>query len=306
MRVLVTGLGGYIGRSVLHPLRSLGFEVHGVGRHPLIVSGAVWHSADLLDASDRVRVVDVVQPTHVLHLAWITQHDLYWSHCENKHWLTATLHLCEAAARHRLIRFVLAGSCAQYDWRLNGPFREVDSGGAPQSLYGRLKLATETALLQFGRRAGIQAACGRLFFSYGPHEHKRRFVPSLALSLLRGAEARCGSGRQIRDFLHVSDIGEALAALVASDITGPINIGSGAPVPLSELARQLGEAAGRPDLIRLGAIPDRPGDPPALVPDLTLMREKLGFQPQIDHQGGLRQTLSWWSNNYTSDNLRRS
>ncbi len=76
-----------------------------------------------------------------------------------------------------------------------------------------------------------------------------------------------------------------------SDVTGPVNVASGELVTVRSVVDTLAEAAGRPDLPRPGELPDREGDPPRLVADVTRLREEVGFVPRIALAEGLRGTL---------------
>src|SRR5262249_35001366 len=84
----------------------------------------------------------------------------------------------------------------------------------------------------------------------------------------------------------------AFAALVDSGVTGPVNIASGEPVPVREIVSILAELAGRPDLPRFGAVPDRPGDPPLLMGDVRRLRDEAGFTPRYPLRGGLGVALA--------------
>jgi nucleoside-diphosphate-sugar epimerase len=119
-------------------------------------------------------------------------------------------------------------------------------------------------------------------------------VSSVARALLAGDEARVTSGEQVRDFMHVDDCGSAFAALLRSDVEGPVNIATGEPVRIRDVVTLLGELAGRPDRIALGAIPDRPGDPPLLTADVTRLRDEVGWRPAYDLRSGLDATIAWW------------
>ena len=87
-RVLVTGASGFIGRQTLAPLVRHGFEVHAVARHAsgATMDGVVWHEADLLGPATAETLVVTVRPTHLLHLAWISEHGRYWQCPENLDW----------------------------------------------------------------------------------------------------------------------------------------------------------------------------------------------------------------------------
>jgi nucleoside-diphosphate-sugar epimerase len=102
-------------------------------------------------------------------------------------------------------------------------------------------------------------------------------VPSVLGALRRGEPVALGSGRPVRDFTDTAPIGRALAALAASAVTGPVNIASGEPVAIRALAERLGQLAGRPDLLRFGALPDRPGEPPAMVAAVERLRREVGW-----------------------------
>jgi nucleoside-diphosphate-sugar epimerase len=152
-------------------------------------------------------------------------------------------------------------------------------------------------LSAFAAETGIRSAWGRIFHAYGPFEYPQRLVASVASSLVRGQPASCTHGRQIRDFLHVADVGSAFAALLASELEGPVNIASGEPVAILEVVSALAECAGRPDLIRLGALSAAPGEPARLVADVQRLREDVGWAPRYSLTAGLADTLTWWKQN---------
>jgi UDP-glucose 4-epimerase len=92
----------------------------------------------------------------------------------------------------------------------------------------------------------------------------------------------------------VQDIADALVLLLVGDLQGSINIGSGAPVRLREIAELLAEKSGRLDLLRLGALEASPDEAPLVVSDSTRLRKELGFHPAISIDQGLQSTLDWW------------
>jgi nucleoside-diphosphate-sugar epimerase len=141
---------------------------------------------------------------------------------------------------------------------------------------------------------GVSTAWGRLFSVYGPHEHPKRLVPSVTQSLLAGEPALCSHGTQIRDYLFAEDAADALLTLLESDVSGPINLASGQPVALRDIITRIGALLGRPDLIRLGAIPAAPSDKPFVVADTTRTVSALGWRPRHTLESGLLQTIAWW------------
>jgi nucleoside-diphosphate-sugar epimerase len=297
-RVLVTGASGFVGSRALAPLRKRGFEVHAVARRPPAAPGASaadvrWHAADLLDAPQRRAVAAAVGASHLLHLAWYAEPGAFWTAPENAAWVSATVALAEEFAAAGGRRAVVAGSCAEYDWSAPQPLRE-DAPLAPATLYGVAKDATRRVVAALGDRLGFETAWGRVFFVYGPGEDERRLVASVARALLAGERAATSAGAQVRDFVHVADVAAAFAALVDGGVTGAVNVASGKGVAVRALAELIARAAGRPDLLDVGALPARAGDPPALVAEVTRLRDEVGFVPSIGLEEGVRETVAWW------------
>jgi nucleoside-diphosphate-sugar epimerase len=164
----------------------------------------------------------------------------------------------------------------------------------PASPYGASKAALCAAANQLAQQLGLSTAWARLFFLYGPHEHPRRLVPYVIQSLLAGTPALCTDGKQRRDYLHVSDAAEALIALLDSNLCGPVNIAAGVAPALRELIEIIGEVLGKRQLLRFGALPPRPHDPPIIVADTYRLRAYLGWSPKLSLKAGLEQTIDWW------------
>ena len=124
-------------------------------------------------------------------------------------------------------------------------------------------------------------------------------MPAVIRALLAGEPARCSHGRQIRDYLYAGDVADAFAALLESDVTGPINIASGDPVRLSEIVTRVGTLMDRPELIQLGAIPAASTDLPVVVADVTRLHQQLRWRPRFDLDAGLEATIDWWRSQAT-------
>ncbi|HEX8118668.1 MAG TPA: NAD(P)-dependent oxidoreductase [Pyrinomonadaceae bacterium] len=297
-RVLLTGAGGFVGRRCLPELLARGYEVHAVGRGGGRAAGEGsqalhWHAADLLDRAKVAALLSEVGPTHLLHLAWYTEHGKFWSAVENLSWVGASLSLFESFAAAGGRRVVAAGTCVEYAPVEGTPCDEHFTPVAPQTLYGACKHATRTVLEAFARQAGLSHAWGRLFFPYGPGEPPGRLDPSVARALLAGEPALCTHGRQVRDFLHVEDAASAFVALLDSGVEGAVNVASGQPVTLAEVVERVAARAGRPDLVRLGARPAPEGEPPTLYADARRLRGEVGWAPRHDLDEGLAETVEW-------------
>ncbi len=273
-RVLVTGSGGFIGRRTLAPLEALGFDV-------------VRNSADLLAPGAAEAVVEAVRPTHLLHLAWYAEHGKFWTSTENLRWVEASLALLRAFAAGGGVRAVLAGTCAEYDWTTGAAVLGEDAPLAPATLYGAAKAGLHEIAAPFAAQAGFSLAWGRVFFLYGADEAPGRLFASVARSLLAGEPARTTAGTQVRDFMHVDDVGGAFAALLGAPVDGPVNIASGEGIQLREAIAGLALATGRSDQLELGALPQRPGEPERLVADARRLRLEVGYRPRVSLDDGI-------------------
>lgn len=287
-RVLVTGATGFVGRHALAPLLSAGHEVHAMARaRPAAGRNAVrWHSADLLAAGTAERVVAEARPDVLLHLAWYAEHGRFWTSTENVRWVEGSLALLRAFAAGGGRRAVLAGTCAEYDWAQDGCLSE-DSALSPATLYGAAKRGLHEVAQAFAEQVGFGLAWGRIFFLYGADEAPGRLFASVARALLSGEPARTTAGTQVRDFLHVEDVGAAFAALVSSGVTGAVNVASGHGVAVRDAVAEIARAAGRPELLELGVLPQRPGEPACLVADVRRLRDEVGFAPRIGLAEGI-------------------
>ncbi|HUL90779.1 MAG TPA: NAD(P)-dependent oxidoreductase [Burkholderiales bacterium] len=299
-RILLTGANGFIGRHCIGPLRRRGFEVHAVTTAEGAAAGedVVWYKADLLDAAQLTDLFARIRPTHCLHLAWCTEPAKYRTAPENLDWLRSGIALGQAFAKAGGRRLVVAGTCAEYDWR-HGWCVESVTPCAPDTLYAASKHALHIALAEFARSTRIGLAWARLFWLYGPHEHPERLVASVARSLLRGAPADCSEGRQMRDYLHVADAGDALAALASSEFAGTVNVASGTPVAVRDVARAVGAATGRSDLLRFGTHSETT-EPPLVAADTTRLNRELGWLPKYTLDEGVKDAVAWWRRKLSS------
>jgi len=293
-RVLVTGASGYVGRQTLAPLARLGFEVHGLARRPLDEPACRWHALDLFDAEALAAALAAIRPSHLLHLAWTTEHGKFWTDPANEAWRAATLDLVDRFMAAGGRRCVIAGSGTEYDWSGTAPLSEGRTPLRPATPYGQAKAATFRAVQAKAAAAGLAYAHARLFFSYGPFEQPQRLVPLIIRALLRGEPARLTSGTQVRDFLDVRDVGRCLALLLASEVEGAVNIASGAGVSVARIAGLLGDLIGRPELIRFGALTLPREEPPSVVADISRLVTEIGATPEIGLEQGLSDAVAWW------------
>ena len=296
-RILVTGAGGFIGRHSLAPLASRGFEVHAVTRADSLPGAAACHAVDLLDHAATTALLATLRPSHLLHFAWTVAPGQFWSTRENLDWVAATLALYRGFVAQGGRRFVGAGTCAEYGWspeQVAQPLDERSSVCEPATLYGTAKHATHKLLAGAATLDGVALAWGRIFFLYGPGEKPGRLVSDVVQKLLRGEPVETTAGTQLRDFMHVADVAGAFAALVASDVEGPVNIASGDARPLSALLSEIARQTDAGHLLRLGARAMPPGEPAQLIAATQRLRDEVGFTPRHDMASGIADSIAAW------------
>lgn len=293
-RILITGAGGFIGKHCLPILIASGFDVHSADVFPIENrQGLSCHQVDLLDARQCDELLASIRPTHLLHFAWYAKPGEYWTSQENIRWVEGSLHLLRAFHQNGGQRVVMAGTCAEYDWRY-GYCSEYVTPLSPSTLYGVCKNALQHVLNEFSRVTGLSSAWGRVFFLYGPHEHPSRLVSSVVLNLLGNKTALCSHGGQIRDFLYVEDVASAFVSLLLSHVNGPVNIASGCPVTLREVVLAAADCLGAHERVEFGALPSSDNDPPLIVGDNRRLTDEVGWRPVHNIASGIVKTVRYW------------
>jgi len=292
-RLLLTGATGFIGRHCLELLfTEKAFEIHAVSSKELKSNwlDVHWHQIDLLDSNQVSKLLAKVRPSHLLHFAWHTDPETCYTSVENLRWVEASLSLLRSFSSHGGKRIVVAGTCAEYDWKY-GYCSENLTPLFPTTLYGICKHSLQIMLAVFSKQTGLSSAWGRIFFVYGPYDYPNKLVPSVTRSFLQGKRALCSHGNQIRDYLYVQDVADALIDILKSDVQGPVNVCSGQPIPLKEIVHKIAEKLGGENLIRLGALPVSPDEPDLIVGNVGRLLNDVGWQPKYDLDKGLDKTI---------------
>jgi nucleoside-diphosphate-sugar epimerase len=299
MRVLVTGAAGFIGSHVVRSLLRRGDEVLALlrpGTEPTRladVKDRIRLVAADLDAPDSVtRAVAETRPEGCIHLAWYAVPGKYLhAEAENLACLQATLNLVQQLRETGCRQFVGAGTCIELD--TDAGYLTRSTPPKPRTVYAAAKHATQVLAAQLCQGSPLRFAWLRVFYLYGPGENRQRLVPYVIRSLEGGERVELTAGEQVRDYLHVADVAEAFARVLHTDASGPLNLGGGQPVTVKALVQTLGRLLGRTDLLRFGARPTPPDEPPFICADPEPLKAT-GWRPQFDLESGLRDTLAWW------------
>jgi dTDP-6-deoxy-L-talose 4-dehydrogenase (NAD+) len=230
---------------------------------PAVADVEVRQTADLF-SEPPARLNGLLAGSHTLvHAAWYAEPGKYLESPLNLQCLAGTLRLARAFAEQGGQRFVGVGTCLEYDQTAG--FMSTRTPLAPTTAYAASKAAAFHALSNYLPAAGIAFAWCRLFYLYGEGEDDRRLVPTIRKALCEDREIPLTEGRQVRDYMDVAFAGQEIASIALADTAGAVNICSGQPVTVREIAERVADEFSKRHLLRFGALAPRPGDPPRIV-----------------------------------------
>ncbi|MGX7677130.1 GDP-mannose 4,6-dehydratase [Plantactinospora sp. DSM 117369] len=211
----------------------------------------------------------------------------------------ATLHLLDRAVADRA-RFILASTSEAYGDPQVHPQVETYWGNVNpvgvRSVYDEAKRFAEASTMAYHRYHGLDVGIVRIFNTYGPRMRPDdgRAIPTFITQALRGEPLTVhGTGAQTRSICYVSDLVRGILLLLDSTETGPINCGTEHEVSMRELAETIAELTGSRSQVTY--ITRTADDPEMRRPDLTLARERLGYEPEVTPAEGLRRTIEHFS-----------
>ncbi|ELR98320.1 NAD(P)-dependent oxidoreductase [Gloeocapsa sp. PCC 73106] len=299
MKVFLTGATGFIGSHIAKQLVTKDYQVYALVRDKNnlkriedIVDKIELLEADLLDFKQVNQIIKTILPQQCIHSAWYVEPGKYLNGLENIDLVGASFNLAKQLAECGCEHFLGIGTCFEYDTSLG--YLQETSIAKPNSLYGASKLSVQLVLEQIGKITGMKTAWARLFYQYGPAEDPKRLIPGIITALLRGKTMDLTPGEQVRDFLYIEDVANALGAIALQQATGLFNIGSGKPITVKEIALTLGDLMGKPELIKLGALPYRQGDDLFICANNHRLKEVTGWYANHNLQEGLQLTIDWW------------
>lgn len=168
----------------------------------------------------------------------------------------------------------------------------------PRACYDEGKRAAETLMFDYHRQNNVNIRVVRIFNTYGPrmHPYDGRVVSNFIRQALSGEDITIyGDGSQTRSFCYVDDLIDGLLAMMDApdDVTGPVNLGNPGEFTIRELAEMVVELTGsQSKIVRAKPLPE--DDPVQRQPDITLARDRLGWQPKVSLQEGLKRTIAWF------------
>jgi UDP-glucose 4-epimerase len=297
-KCLMTGASGFIGRQLLEFLFKYGVEINTFDRQSNYLTFPVkQYVGDLRDADLVEACVEQSNPEIIFHLAAFKERsskleDFSTAIDTN---LIGALNLFKAAARLNNLRsIVIVGTAEEYG-RNVCPFTE-SMREAPVSAYSFSKLCLTHLCEVLHNLYKIPFTVVRPTLAYGPGQPADMFLPALIKSLISNKQFPMTPGEQTRDFVYISDLVDALvsSALNSKAVGQIINIGSGMPVSISELALRVQRLLNKTNLVRTGDIDYRSGEIMDYYVDITKAKNLLGWTPKVSLDVGLKKTIDYY------------
>ena len=177
----------------------------------------------------------------------------------------------------------------------------------PRSCYDEGKRCAETLFFDYLRQHKLRIKVARIFNTYGPnmHPYDGRVVSNFILQALQNKPLTVyGDGSQSRSFCYVDDLIDGFLRLMQSsdDFTGPVNLGNPVEFDMIELAEQVKELTNSKSEIIYEPLPE--DDPRQRQPDITLAKNKLGWEPKVPLREGLEKTITYFSDLLKTDMVK--
>jgi nucleoside-diphosphate-sugar epimerase len=291
-KILVTGAAGFLGSHCLNALQNKNFEIYALDKVKQHIQDTrvKWVKTDLSEPEQVEQMLNKIQPDYLMHLAWNMNAGMQLNSADNIAWVENSMDLIRRFAETGGKRVVVSGSCAEYKWG-NYLYDEETTPLEPQTVYGQSKHELQQKVSAFCNKNNLSWVWSRIFFMYGPNENKKRLVPYIIRTILKGEKAKTTSGNQIFDYLYVEDVARALASLIETDFSGAVNICSGQPLKVKDLIYKIANQMNAGNLIEIGADKTNGTEPEFVVGKNDRLKEVTGWLPEIDIDSGLKRTI---------------
>ena len=321
MKVLVTGVAGFIGADLTSRLLAAGHQVVGVdnfndyytpelkrdriakviGKHPT-------HNFKLLegDVHDRPLMKDMFAKESfdtVVHLA--AQAGVRYSLENPDSYIDSNLvgfgAILEGCRHSGVKHLVYASSSSVYGANKNFPFKETDRVDNPVSLYAATKKANELMAHSYSHLYGLACTGLRFFTVYGPWGRPDMAPFRFAERMLKGEPIPVyNNGEMIRDFTYIDDISEGVLRVTTSDTPAGryevYNIGRGQQVPLMDFIAAMSDSLGVEADINF--MPMQDGDVPRNMADTSALKREYGYSPRVSVEEGVARFAQWYKSYY--------
>ena len=302
-RVLVTGGSGFIGSHLCRRLVQSGADLFVQVKYNSVIDNvrlvSIWNELTPLEADlrnpDSLKPLKDIRPNIIYHLA--AYNHVGDSFAQVSEAVDSngkgTVNLMEAYDGYE--RFVYISTSEVYGYQEMVPFRE-DATPFPLSPYAVGKYMGELYARMKWRSANSPVVVIRPFNAYGPYQSARAVIAELITTCLRGHELLTTEGRQTREFNFVANLvdGFILAGESEKSVGHIVNLGCGEEVSIRDLAARIHSITNSSSELKIGTLPDRPGEIRRMCADNSKAKELLGWEPKVCLEDGLKKTVDWF------------
>ena len=310
MRVLITGVAGFLGSHLADRFLADGHEVVGMDN---FITGRPENTAHLagnprfsFHQVDVTNFIFVPGPLDgVLHFASpASPRDYLELPIQTLKVGSLGTHKALGLAMAKKARFLLASTSEVYGDPLVHPQPESYWGNVnpvgPRGVYDEAKRFAEAMTMAYHRHHGVDTRIVRIFNTYGPRmrHHDGRVVSNFIVQALKHEPLTVyGDVGQSRSFTYVDDLVEGITRLFHRGTNDPTNIGNDKEFTVQQLADRVIAMTGSRSVISRLPLPE--DDPKIRQPDLTRARATLGWEPTIPLEEGLTRTIAYFRSEMT-------
>lgn len=332
MKVLITGIAGFIGSHLGNKLLSLGYDVIGIdnlndyydvslkkGRLEILLEGKIKnYNVNLEDTQEVLEIFQKEKPDVVINLA--AQAGVRYS-LENPHtYITSNVNgfvnILEACRHNKVENLIYASSSSVYGANTSKPFSTSDNIDHPLSLYAATKKSNELMAHTYSHLYNLPTTGLRFFTVYGPWGRPDMALFKFTKAIINNNPIDVyNHGNMLRDFTYVDDIVEAITRLInkpaqpndkwsgkkpdPSSSYAPYkiyNIGNNSPVRLMDFVEAIENKVGKVAIKNYMSL--QPGDVPETYADVEDLYRDIKFKPKTNIQDGVNNFVDWYYNYY--------
>jgi len=294
MRILVTGSEGFVGRNLCRYLEDRGYEVLRVD-----MAGSAEIRLDVANFDACLAKLMDLRFDAVVHLAAVANiprclEDPYQCFKVNS---LGTLNVLEIASRRSVERFIYSSSANVYGVPLELPVKETTPFN-PRTPYDYSKIASEAMVESYRRARGLRTVIFRSWKLFGEYDVETAAIPRFIMACLKGEPLTLyNAGRDSTDPTYIANFCHAVElALRRDEAVGEVfNLGTGNEITIRELAEKIREMTGSSSELRL--LPPRTEaerEPMRSYPSIEKIRRRLGYEPVVSLEEGLRRTIEFY------------
>jgi UDP-glucose 4-epimerase len=296
-KVIITGGAGFIGSAAIAALQTCGHDIYAIdnlsfgNRQFIDLPDSHFFEVDLLDRLELFRIVSQISPDWIIHLAAIH----FIPYC-NQHPVAAaqvniqgTMNVLAAAKNvHNLETVFFASTAAVYP--ISDRAISETHPPAPTDIYGLSKLAGEHLMNEFYLQTDIPTIVCRFFNAFGPNETNAHVIPEIQRQINAGCRTiGLGNLDPKRDFIHTSDMADAIVKLLATCDRGieTFNLGRGIEYSVTEVVTAFEQVLGEKIIIEVDPARVRKVERMHLLADITKLKNFIDWEPKISLNQGI-------------------